>query len=698
MSPVPTPLPTGLATAPASTSRWAPTLRDAADAGLALLATAAGLGIAIALLEGARAGSALPVLLAAVAVAVGDLLLRPPLRLVAYALGAVGALLAGLTAQVLLLWAALTVVPDVDVDGPGSVVAVLVVAAVVMAIGRWLVGVHDSAYVLGDVRHRARSRAGSRDDDGRRPGLLVVQLDGVSRPTLDAAIAAGLAPTMARWIEQGSHGLSTWWACVPSTTPASQAGLLHGNSHEVPAFRWWDKELGRLVVTNRPSDAALVEAALSDGRGLLAGGGVAVSTMFSGDADTSLLVMSAAGSGAGAGPGRAYLRFFASPFVLPRAVVLSLVEMVKELHQGRRQRIRDVLPRVPRRGAYVALRGITNVLLRDLNTSLVAEHLQRQAPVVFVDYVDYDEIAHHAGPLRPESLRALEGLDGVLALLEKVAAEAPRDYRIVVLSDHGQSLGQTFRQLHDRSLADVVRDLLAVPGATSVEASEGEQWGPLNTLLSSTFRRSAGGSPVVLGPDRDAAASSTSDLPEVAVIASGNLGLVWFPRLPGRVSYEQVQARWPHLLVALATCRGIGVVVVQSEELGPVAIGAAGTRELDTGQVSGEDPLAPYASRASADLARAARLAHAGDLLLVSSVTPSGQVHAFEELVGSHGGLGGEQNDALLLAPTDLAPDEDLLEQVDGVGMLVGADAVHAQLCRWRDELDVHAPHEPDAR
>ena len=85
----------------------------------------------------------------------------------------------------------------------------------------------------------------------------------------------------------GTHTLEDWWARIPSTTPASQAGLLHGDSSQIPAFRWWDRDLGRLVVTNHPEDAALVEQRLTTGKGLLAGGGTAVSTMFSGDAATA---------------------------------------------------------------------------------------------------------------------------------------------------------------------------------------------------------------------------------------------------------------------------------------------------------------------------------------------------------------------------------------------------------------------------
>jgi len=205
---------------------------------------------------------------------------------------------------------------------------------------------------------------------------------------------------------------------LPATTPASQAGLLHGASGHVPAFRWYEKETGRLVVTNRPRDSALVEARLSDGRGLLADGGVSVSNVFSGDAPTSLLTMSTAGVRRAAGrPTRYVSAYLLDPFGLTHSLVLTMGEIVKEIHQARRQRVRHIEPRVPRTASYVLLRGATNVLLRHLNLSIIAEHMMRGAPSVYCDFVDYDEIAHHAGPARPEALAALEGIDGVLATM-----------------------------------------------------------------------------------------------------------------------------------------------------------------------------------------------------------------------------------------------------------------------------------------
>ncbi|WP_223304828.1 alkaline phosphatase family protein [Cellulomonas sp. B6] len=683
---------------------------DVGDALVSLAVTALGLGVAIVVVDGVSATTPWGVLLAALAVAVGDLVLRAPLRVLATVAGAGGALVAGLAAQVLVLWGALSVASGVEVTSGWAVLWVLVLTSVVMAVGRWLWGASDNEYVVADVVRRAQRGARvPAGEPGERPrGMLVVQLDGVSAPVLDQAFDAGLVPTMQRWVEDGTHRLAPWWATVPCTTPAAQAGILHGAADQIPAFRWWDRDLRRLVVTNHPDDAALVEERLSDGSGLLTGGGTAVATMFSGDAASSYLVMSR-GRRHGLGPGPGYVRFFARPFVLARAVTVTVGEVVKELYQARRQTVHDVRPRVPRGGWYVLLRAVTNVLLRDLATSLVADALVRGDPTVFVDLVDHDEVAHHAGPTRPESLRSLEGLDQVLRILEQVVRVAPREYDLVVLSDHGQSLGSTFEQVEGRSLLATVRALMAEPDVDGLESTDGEDWGPLNALLTSVLGRP--GDPVVLGPDagperrrgrarrdggvprvrehgrapRADGTGSDDAVPDVVVVGSGNLGLVWFPDAPARLVLEEVQERWPGLVAGLAARPAVGVVVVDSRTRGLVAVGRSGLRllEAEGDVVEGDDPLAAYPGRARADLVRAARLPHTGDLLVVSAVDARGHVHAFEGQVGSHGGLGGPQNLAFLLHPSDLAVDDALCEDAAGGRVLVGPDAVHAQLVAW---------------
>ena len=60
---------------------------------------------------------------------------------------------------------------------------------------------------------------------------------------------------------------------------------------------------------------------------------------------------------------------------------------------------------------YAAMRAASNVSLRDMNTSLIIYEMYRGANVIYADFTDYDEIAHHSGPERVEALQALDGID-----------------------------------------------------------------------------------------------------------------------------------------------------------------------------------------------------------------------------------------------------------------------------------------------
>src|SRR5207249_10872578 len=81
------------------------------------------------------------------------------------------------------------------------------------------------------------------------------------------------------------------------------------------------------------------------------------------------------------------------------------------LWQARQQRVSGIEPRIDRGGPYPLLRGVTNVLLRQVTSGLIVERMLRGVPVIYADFVDYDEIAHHSGPERGESLDALDGVD-----------------------------------------------------------------------------------------------------------------------------------------------------------------------------------------------------------------------------------------------------------------------------------------------
>ena len=88
----------------------------------------------------------------------------------------------------------------------------------------------------------------------------------------------------------------------------------------------------------------------------------------------------------------------------------------------------------------------------------------------------------------------------------------------------------------------------------------------------------------------------------------------------------------------------------------PIALGKKGQRNLHTGQVRGEDPLKMYGDPElrAAQVRHVADFPSVGDIMVLSTVYADGTVAAMEELIGSHGGMGGEQTDSFLLHPGDM--------------------------------------------
>jgi hypothetical protein len=638
--------------------------------------------------------------------------LRPLLIRIAVMLGWLGAIVLALFFNATVMYVTLKLTPGITDTGFGSVYLVAWIYVAVLSAVLWLTSADSDEIFLTYLTRRSIRKEFAdaltptelttlRAGGELVPGVVFVQLDGLPAPVLEWGVKSGNFPNLARWIRSGEMAWSEWTVRIPSTTPASQAGLLHGDNFDIPAFRWFEKDTGKLVVANHPPDAAEIERRVSNGRGLLADNGVSISNLFSGDAATSVLVMSQLRASARAkGAASSYTSFFTHPAGFARALVTTVAEMVKELYQARTQRRRGIEPRISRRGSFVFLRAVTNVLLRDLNTALVAQAMLRGSRSIYVDYVDYDEIAHHAGVVRPESLRALEGIDEVLGHIARLSDLCPRRYHVVCVSDHGQSQGATFRQRYGKALEEVITDYLG-SGTAAAATGSVEDWGPVNAFLSElqTHRSVSGGltrrmlsrrtadGVVALGPgDREHRdADSSSDASAVVVVGSGNLGGVWFTAEPERLTAEEIELAWPGLISMLSRHPGVAFVVVATDRDGPVAIGRSGLQRLLTGEVEGVDPLAAFGPEAREDFLRASRFPHAPDIYVNSLYDERiDEVAAFEELVGCHGGLGGWQTRAVLIHPVELPIASELLTSR---GELIGSETVHRQLVRWLEQL-----------
>jgi len=335
---------------------------------------------------------------------------------------------------------------------------------------------------------------------------------------------------------------------------------------------------------------------------------------------------------------------------------------------------------------YAAMRAASNVVLRDMNTSLIIYEMYQGANVIYADFTDYDEIAHHSGPERVEALQALDGIDATIATLVKAAEDAPRPYRFIVLSDHGQSLGATFKQRYGQSIGEVVQDLMAGRATVFQSRTQAEGSTFVNSFLSEVTK-SKGVSGTVA---RAALANHTThgvvelqheeapppaDASSIAVVGSGNLGLIYFTGHDHRLTAEELEELHPNLVSTLAAHPGVAMLMVRSSTRGTIVFGRRGCRYLDDDRVEGEDPTAVFGPHTVMSLKREDAMTHAPDLLLISQYDPElGEVAAFEELIGSHGGLGGPQTEPFILHPVEWELDE---------AVPLGAPAMYRNLRRW---------------
>ena len=260
--------------------------------------------------------------------------------------------------------------------------------------------------------------------------------------------------TWPSWIADDGYRLAEWETDLSSQTGASQAGILLGSNEDIPAFRWVEKENGRMLVCSSPSDCAEIESRHATGIGLLIDGGASRGNLLSGEAEDVILTVSRTEAERKANPG--YRAFLANGFNVTRALVLFLWEIGLEVSASMRAKRRDVRPRGHRGGIYPLLRAAMCVIVRDLIVFGVLTDMMRGRPAVYATFSSYDEVAHHSGLMRADTLEALRKLDQQFGRLAAARRYAPRPYEIVVLSDHGQTQGATFKQRNGYGLDELV--------------------------------------------------------------------------------------------------------------------------------------------------------------------------------------------------------------------------------------------------
>src|SRR5436189_1306623 len=285
------------------------------------------------------------------------------------------------------------------------------------------------------------------------------------------------------------------------------------------------------MTCSKPADCAEIERRRATGIGLLADGGASRGNLLSGEAEHVILTVSRIEEEKSANPG--YRAFFANGFNVTRLLVLFAWEVLLEWTAALRARRRDVRPRGHRGGAYPFMRATMCVIVRDLIVYGVITDMMKGRPVVYATFSSYDEVAHHSGLERADTLEALRKLDQQFGRIARARRYAPRPYEIVVLSDHGQTQGATFRQRNGFGLADLVNESLETGSATALAAGDENA-----AMVGNAVKEATGGQT----EGAESAPESTA-----AVLASGNLGLIYLMDADHRLTLEEIDELHPRL-------------------------------------------------------------------------------------------------------------------------------------------------------
>jgi len=601
------------------------------------------------------------------------LLSRVFLPFMVYTLG-----LATLILNALIFGLAANFLPGIHVESFWTLIAAVIgMSAVTMGLST-LLTIDDEAPFYRNVVARAARKTRGAAAVASHPAVVFLEIDGLSGPTLQRAMSEGHMPTLAAWMARGSHALMEWETDTSCQTGASQAGILLGNNADIPAFRWVDKANGNKIITSSgPKDAPMIEAAHSDGHGLLATNGASRTNLFSGDAGDTLLTYSRV-TGLSKLYTPSYYYFFSSPYQFIRTFVLFVGEIIAEIRNRRWQERENVIPRLGREkrgGIYPMVQAFTTIFLRDLTThTLVGDIFAGTFDVEYATFFGYDEVAHHSGVEDPDAFRSLRQLDRQFARLERAAQHAERPIRFAILSDHGQSKGRTFKQRYGMTLKDYIQGFLPAGIKIHDRLETDEGWDHVSlaatdvaqndkkvigrTVSSQSEKNRDADGRVLIGPEAQRRKAETkgeavaADEAGLIVLASGNLGLVYFTDWKERLSLEEINERFPDLIPGLIRHEGIGFILVHSKKDGGIVMGARGRYFLDSGRIEGENPLALFPARSPQHLRRTDGFQFVPDIVVNSFYDPQkDEGAAFEELIGFHGGMGGNQSRPFVLYP-----------------------------------------------
>ncbi len=481
--------------------------------------------------------------------------------------------------------------------------------------------------------------------------LLVVQIDGLSRAVLERALVRGQMPFLRRLLARG-YRLSPMSVGLPTSTPAFQMAAMYGVRPDIPGFHFHDKRRRADVYFPRSGDAAGVEERQAAGRRGIATGGSAYGCVFTGGAENNLLTFTMLKRPSGTG----LLRALSAAIVLGWVIVKSLVISTLAIARALLGVAADPLS-APQGWKLLALKIGVSVWIRELFTLSASRDLYAGAPVVYVNYLDYDIFAHAWGPRSPRALRSLRSVDASILQLYRVLRRTPgHRYDLYVLADHGQAHCTPYERLTGgRHLEHHLFEEFFAP-AGAHEVAPGKPHGRELSAGIKALRRS-GARGVVQRfvnylehdfPWRLGEVKEAHERDGVRVIAAGPNAFVYFLDNSDALTLEQIEARYPNLGEDLSRSRGIGLVLVRTAG-DPVCFWRGKRYRLE------DLGAGPFADRVDLALVVSGirdlmAMPSAGDLVLYGLEASPGHVSFIRE-TGAHAGPSADEMQTFIITP-----------------------------------------------
>jgi endonuclease/exonuclease/phosphatase family metal-dependent hydrolase len=476
-----------------------------------------------------------------------------------------------------------------------------------------------------------------------RPGLILIQIDGLSQPQFERALDRGELPFLRRLSRREHYQIHAHYSGLPATTPAVQAELFYGVKGAVPAFSFRDHASGRIVRMYEPDAAARIEALHArNGNAALLEGGSAYSDNFTGGAAESHFCASSMGWGPAlraANPVVLLAFLIANLYSFLRVAVLfvmewglALADFVRGLSRGH-----DFL----RELKFVPTRVGISILLRELCVIGAKIDISRGLPVVHLNFLGYDEQSHRRGPRSLFAHWTLKGIDDAIARLWRAANHAAwRHYEVWIYSDHGQAMTRSYRQALGYTLEEAVT---AAFEKSNVKVARARAIG-VESIQTQRVRFLGGKRVQRLFSVRVANGEEPGEQ-QPGVVALGPVGHVYSPQDLAREERDFVARE-------LAGTHKVPIVLTVEAQGRLCAWTEAGEFRLPRDRAALFGAQHPFIDAIGEDLVRLCEHPDAGDFVLLGwreGIMPM----SFAEENGAHAGATPEETNGFALLPVD---------------------------------------------